>query len=51
MIWENNTVVVNDYSELSREIKGMRYDMKKIMRIIHMDSYNSNYEHYKNTRL
>lgn len=47
----NNTVVVNDYSELSREIKGMRYDMKKIMRIIHMDSYNSNYEHYKNTRL
>lgn len=48
---KNNTVVVNDYSELSREIKGMRYDMKKIMRIIHMDSYNSNYEHYKNTRL
>lgn len=47
----NNTVVVNDYSELSREIKGMRYDMKKIMRIIHKDSYNSNYEHYKNTRL
>lgn len=48
---KNNTVVVNDYSELSREIKCMRYDMKKIMRIIHMDSYNSNYEHYKNTRL
>ena len=48
---KNNTVVVNDYSELSREIKGMRYDMKKIMRIIHRDSYNSNYEHYKNTRL
>lgn len=47
----NNTVVVNDYSELSREIKGMRYDMKKIMRIIHKDSYNSNYEHYKNARL
>lgn len=48
---KNNTVVVNDYSELSREIKGMRYDMKKIMRIIHRDSYNSSYEHYKNTRL
>lgn len=48
---KNNTVVVNDYSELSREIKGMRYDMKKIMRIIHRDSYNSHYEHYKNTRL
>lgn len=44
-------VVVNDYSELSREIRGIRGDMKKIMRLIHLESYNSNYEIYKRTRL
>lgn len=44
-------VVVNDYSELSREIRGIRGDMKKIMRLIHLESYNSNYDIYKKTRL
>lgn len=44
-------VVVNDYSELSREMKGMRVELRKIMKIIHKEAYNSNYEHYKSTRL
>lgn len=47
----SSTVVVNDYSELSREMKGMRVELRKIMKIIHKEAYNSNYEHYKSTRL
>lgn len=47
----SSPVVVNDYSELSREMKGMRVELRKIMKIIHKEAYNSNYEHYKSTRL
>ena len=47
----NSPVVVNDYSELSREMKGIRGELRKIMTIIHKEAYNSNYEHYKRTRL
>lgn len=47
----NSHVVVNDYSELSREMKGIRGELRKIMTIIHKEAYNSNYEHYKRTRL
>lgn len=47
----SNPVVVNDYSELSREMKGMRVELRKIMKIIHKEAYNSNYEHYKSTIL
>ena len=47
----SSPVVVNDYSELSREMKGMRVELRKIMKIIHKEAYNSNYEHYKSTIL
>lgn len=47
----SSPVIVNDYSELSREMKGMRVELRKIMKIIHKEAYNSNYEHYKSTRL
>lgn len=47
----SSPVVVNDYSELSREMKGMRVELMKIMKIIHKEAYNSNYEHYKSTIL
>lgn len=47
----NSPVVVNNYSELSREMKGIRGELRKIMTIIHKEAYNSNYEHYKRTRL
>lgn len=47
----SSPVVVNDYSELSREMKGMRVELRKIMKIIHKEAYNYNYEHYKSTRL
>lgn len=47
----SSPVFVNDYSELSREMKGMRVELRKIMKIIHKEAYNSNYEHYKSTRL
>lgn len=47
----SSPVIVNDYSELSREMKGIRGELRKIMTIIHKEAYNSNYEHYKRTRL
>lgn len=47
----SSPVIVNDYSELSREMKGMRVELRKIMKIIHKEAYNSNYEHYKSTIL
>lgn len=46
-----NPVVVNDYSELSREMKGVRSELRKMARQQHRDAYNAKYEHYKGRRL
>ena len=44
-------VIVNDYSELSREMKAVRSELKKMSRIQHKDAYNAMYENYKRSRL
>lgn len=44
-------VVINDYSELSREMKAVRTELKKMSRQQHRDAYNAQYEIYKNYRL
>lgn len=44
-------VIVNDYSELSREMKAVRSELKKMSRIQHKDAYNAMYENYKRNRL
>lgn len=44
-------VIVNDYSELSREMRGVRSDLRKIARQRHRDAYNAQYELYKRNRL
>lgn len=46
-----NPVVINDYSELSREMKGVRSELRKMARQQHRDAYNAKYEHYKGRRL
>lgn len=44
-------VVINDYSELSREMKAVRTELKRMSRQQHRDAYNAQYEIYKNYRL
>ena len=44
-------VIANDYSELSREMKAVRSELKKMSRIQHKDAYNAMYENYKRSRL
>ena len=44
-------VIVNDYSELSREMKAVRSELKKMSRLQHKDAYNARYENYKRNRL
>ena len=44
-------VIVNDYSELSREMKAVRSELKRMSRIQHKDAYNAMYENYKRSRL
>lgn len=44
-------VIVNDYSELSREMKAVRSELKKMSRIQHKDAYNARFENYKRNRL
>lgn len=44
-------VIVNDYSELSREMKAVRSELRKMSRIQHKDAYNAMYENYKRSRL
>lgn len=44
-------VVINDYSELSREMKAVRTELKRMSRQQHRDAYNAQYEVYKNYRL
>lgn len=44
-------VVINDYSELSREMKAVRTELKRMSRQQHRDAYNAQYETYKNYRL
>lgn len=46
-----NPVVVNDYSELSREMKGVRSELRKMARQQHRDAYNAKYESYKRNKL
>lgn len=46
-----NPVVVNDYSELSREMKGVRSELRKMARQQHRDVYNAKYESYKRNKL
>ena len=46
-----NPVVVNDYSELSREMKGVRSELRKMARQQHRDAYNAKYEFYKRNKL
>lgn len=46
-----NPVVVNDYSELSREMKGVRSELRKMARQQHRDAYNAQYESYKRNKL
>lgn len=48
---KTSPVIVNDYSELSREMRGVRSDLKKIARQQHRDAYNAQYELYKKNRL
>ncbi len=48
---KTSPVIVNDYSELSREMRGVRSDLKKIARQQHRDAYNAQYELYKRNRL
>lgn len=44
-------VIVNDYSELSREMRAVRSELKKMSRIQHKDAYNARFENYKRNRL
>lgn len=44
-------VIFNDYSELSREMKAVRSELKKMSRIQHKDAYNARFENYKRNRL
>ncbi|MCR8892445.1 phage tail tape measure protein [Bacteroides sp. ET336] len=44
-------VIVNDYSELSREMKAVRSELKKMSRLQHKDAYNARFENYKRNRL
>lgn len=44
-------VIINDYSELSREIRGVRSDLKKIAHQQHRDRYMMSFEEYKRRRL
>lgn len=44
-------VVINDYSELSREMKAVRTELKRMSRQQHRNAYNAQYEIYKNYRL
>lgn len=44
-------VVVNDYSGLSREIKGLRKDVRMLMKSQHRDARAAQYELYKRTRI
>lgn len=44
-------VIINDYSELSREMKAVRTELKRMSRQQHRDAYNAQYETYKNYRL
>lgn len=44
-------VIVNDYSELSREMKAVRSELKKMSRVQHKDAYNARFENYKRNRL
>ena len=44
-------VIVNDYSELSREMKAVRSELKKMARTQHKDAYNARFENYKRNRL
>lgn len=44
-------IVNNDYSQLDREMKGVRSDIRKMAKQQHRDAYNLHYEIYKKTRL
>ncbi len=48
---DSGTVVVNDYSGLSREIKGLRKDVRMLMKSQHRDARAAQYELYKRTRI
>ena len=47
----SGTVVVNDYSGLSREMKGLRKDVRMLMKSQHRDARAAQYELYKRTRI
>lgn len=47
----NAPVVFNDYSELKREMRGIRSDIGKIMKQQHRDYNNMQYQIYKSNRL
>lgn len=44
-------IVINDYSELSREMKAVRSELKRMARQQHRDAYNVQFENYKRNRL
>lgn len=44
-------LLINDYSELTSEIKGLRSEFRRMARQQHEDAYNLNFERYKRDRL